>query len=114
MLKSRLYRASVDCAYSCFGSTVAAPATACNVKTIAQRNAKRRHMIPFRDNIPSRSFPIINIAIILANVFVFFYELAQGRHLERFIMHHGVVPAAVFAWPQSNLPVSAIALPFLT
>jgi membrane associated rhomboid family serine protease len=71
-------------------------------------------MIPFRDNIPSRTFPVINIAIILTNVFVFFYELAQGRQFERFIMHHGVVPAAVFAWPESNLPVSAIALPFLT
>ena len=71
-------------------------------------------MIPFRDNIPSRSFPLINITIILANVIVFFYELSQGRHLERFIMQHGVVPAAVFAWPETNLPIGAIALPFFT
>ena len=71
-------------------------------------------MIPFRDNIPSRSFPVINIGIILTNVVVFFYELAQGRHLDRFIMHYGVVPAAVFAWPETNLPIKVIALPFLT
>jgi membrane associated rhomboid family serine protease len=71
-------------------------------------------MIPFRDNIPSRSFPIINIGIIVANVLVFFYELTLGPQLEPFIAHYGVVPAAVFAWPQSNLPFSALAVPFLT
>ena len=71
-------------------------------------------MIPFRDNIPSRSFPVVNISIILVNVFVFLYELSLGRHLESFITQYGVVPAAVFAWPQSDLPLKAIALPFLT
>jgi membrane associated rhomboid family serine protease len=71
-------------------------------------------MIPFRDNIPSRTFPVITISIILANVFVFLYELGLGRGLERFIMRYGVVPAAVFAWPQSDLPFTAVLLPFLT
>ena len=71
-------------------------------------------MIPFRDNIPSRSFPVINVAIILANSLVFFYELSLGRHLDSFIMQYGIVPAAVFQWPQSGLPYSAVALPFLT
>jgi membrane associated rhomboid family serine protease len=71
-------------------------------------------MIPFRDNIPSRTFPVITIAIILTNVFVFFYELALGRGLERFIMQYSVVPAAVFSWPQSDLPLTAVLLPFLT
>ena len=71
-------------------------------------------MIPFRDNIPSRSFPLINIALILANVIVFFYELSEGRHLNRFIMQHGVIPAAVFAWPETHLPIGAVALPFFT
>ena len=71
-------------------------------------------MIPFRDNIPSRSFPVINIAIILTNILVFFYELSLGRHLESFIMQYGIVPAAVSQWSQSDLPFSAVALPFLT
>jgi membrane associated rhomboid family serine protease len=72
-------------------------------------------MIPFRDNIPSRSFPVITIAIILANVLVFFYELTLGdRSIERFISQWGVIPAAVLAWPRSDLPFAAIALPFLT
>jgi len=71
-------------------------------------------MIPFRDNIPSRSFPIITIAIILANAGVFLYELQLGSSLEPFIMQYGVVPAAVFRWPQSDLPCASVALPFLT
>jgi membrane associated rhomboid family serine protease len=71
-------------------------------------------MIPFRDNIPSRSFPIITVFIILVNVFAFFYELAQGRYLERFLFNYGVVPAAVFAWPQSDLPFAALIVPFFT
>jgi len=72
-------------------------------------------MIPFRDNIPSRTFPLINISIIVANVLVFFYELSLGmRGFDRFIMHYGVVPAAVFAWPQSDVSFSAVAVPFFT
>ena len=71
-------------------------------------------MIPFRDNIPSRTFPVITVFIILGNVFAFLYELSLGRFLEPFIMQYGVVPAAVFAWPQSDLPLTAVALPFLT
>jgi membrane associated rhomboid family serine protease len=71
-------------------------------------------MIPFRDNIPSRTFPVITISIILANIFVFLYELGLGRRLEPFIAQYGVVPASVFAWPQSGLPLIAVGLPFLT
>jgi membrane associated rhomboid family serine protease len=47
-------------------------------------------------------------------VFVFLYELALGRDLERFIMLNGVIPAAVVGWPRSHLPLTAVALPFLT
>src|SRR5207247_10210181 len=72
-------------------------------------------MIPFRDNIPSRSFPIITVSIIIANVCVFFYELSLGsRSFERFIMHYGVVPTTILAWPQSHAPFTAVALPFFT
>src|SRR5437660_10794721 len=72
-------------------------------------------MIPFRDNIPSRTFPLINISIIVTNVLVFFYELSLGgRGLDRLITHYGVVPAAVLAWPQSDLAFAAVVVPFFT
>ena len=71
-------------------------------------------MIPFRDNIPARSFPFITISIILANIAAFVYELSLGRGLEPFIEQFGVVPTAVVTWPQSGVSFLAIALPFLT
>src|SRR5438093_4426311 len=72
-------------------------------------------MIPFRDNIPSRSFPTITVSIIIANVCVFFYELSLGsRSFERFIMHYGVGPTTVLAWPHSHGPFTVVALPFFT
>ncbi|MGC9320345.1 MAG: rhomboid family intramembrane serine protease, partial [Armatimonadota bacterium] len=37
-----------------------------------------RRMIPLRDNIRSRSFPYVNVAIIVACVIVFFLELSVG------------------------------------
>jgi membrane associated rhomboid family serine protease len=71
-------------------------------------------MIPFRDNIPSRSFPVITILLIVINVTAFFYELTLGPYLEPFLRDYGIVPAAVLAWPETDLPVSVVALPFLT
>src|SRR6059036_57011 len=71
-------------------------------------------MIPFRDNIPSRSFPLITVLLIVSNVVVFFYELSLGRALEPFIERFGVTPAAVFAWPQSDEPFLAVVVPFFT
>lgn len=71
-------------------------------------------MIPFRDNIPSRTYPIITVLLILINVLVFLYELSLGRAIESFVMHYGVVPAAIVAWPETDLPITAVALPYLS
>jgi len=65
-------------------------------------------MIPFKDNIPSRTFPIVTVLLILANVLAFFYELSLGRYLEPFLMQYGVFPAAVFGSHQ------LVVLPFFT
>ncbi len=50
-------------------------------------------MIPLRDNIRSKNYPVINTTIIVLNVFVFFIQLAQGQDLTRFIHTYGLVPA---------------------
>jgi len=72
-------------------------------------------MIPLRDNIPSRTFPIVNILIIAANVLVFMLELSLGpRSLDRFMQVFGVVPAYVFAWPRLHDPLSGLVVPFFT
>ena len=54
-------------------------------------------MIPLRDVIPSRTVPVVTIALITLNVFVFFYELSLGDSIESFILYFGLIPAA-FTW----------------
>jgi membrane associated rhomboid family serine protease len=50
-------------------------------------------MIPLRDNIPSRRFPVVTLAIILLNGVVFLHELKLGRHLGSFMMEFAIIPA---------------------
>ena len=71
-------------------------------------------MIPFRDNIPSRTYPIITVSLILINIAAFFYELSQGRALEPFIEQFGVIPVRTLAWPTSDLPFLAVVIPYFT
>ena len=54
-------------------------------------------MIPLRDIIPSRTTPIVTIALIVTNVLVFLFELSLGRGVEEFTLYYGLVPAA-FSW----------------
>jgi hypothetical protein len=49
-------------------------------------------MIPLKDNIPSRTFPFVNISLIILNIVVFLYEVSLGPYLEHFIFHFGVIP----------------------
>ncbi|MBW2167025.1 MAG: rhomboid family intramembrane serine protease [Deltaproteobacteria bacterium] len=50
-------------------------------------------MIPIRDTIPTKTYPIVNNALIAINVAAFLVELSQGPGLERFIYIYGLVPA---------------------
>lgn len=55
-------------------------------------------MIPLRDVIPSRTRPIVNVALIALNAFVFVQQLGLGSdEIEVFIRRFGLVPAA-FSW----------------
>jgi membrane associated rhomboid family serine protease len=55
-------------------------------------------MIPLRDSIPSRSFPVVNTLLIVANVLVFLFEVSMGpQALNRFIFVFGAVPARFWA-----------------
>lgn len=54
--------------------------------------------LPLRDTIPSRSFPIINIALIGINISVFIYELTlTKRSLLELVQAFGVVPQHYFS-----------------
>jgi membrane associated rhomboid family serine protease len=49
-------------------------------------------MIPLRDDIPSRTFPGVTVAIIIVNVMAFLNELRLGPFLEDFLRDYALVP----------------------
>ena len=56
-------------------------------------------MFPLRDVIPSRTTPVVTVAIIVVNVLAFLFEQSLGSQgLDEFIRTHAFIPA-VFAWP---------------
>jgi membrane associated rhomboid family serine protease len=70
-------------------------------------------MIPISDSVRSRAFPFVNVAIFVANVLVFTYQVYLSdrtiiggyTELDRFIAHWANVPACTldsFGWHQAN------------
>lgn len=50
-------------------------------------------MIPLKDDIPSRKYPIVNTSIIILNVLIFFWELSlPGQIRENVFFKYGIVP----------------------
>ena len=64
-------------------------------------------MIPLRDDVPSRTVPFVNYALMALNGFAFFLELGLGRGLERFVLQNAVVPAR-FTGPDHALQIPEI------
>ncbi|NIM47198.1 MAG: rhomboid family intramembrane serine protease [Candidatus Aenigmarchaeota archaeon] len=62
-------------------------------------------MFPIKDNIPSRSFPIITVSLIVITVFIFFLENLLG---DPFILKYALIPTKVDIFSPITL------LPFLT
>ena len=50
-------------------------------------------MIPIRDTNASKSYPVVNTAIIGINVLVYLFQLSQGPEINRFVYIYGLVPA---------------------
>jgi hypothetical protein len=50
-------------------------------------------MIPIRDQIQSRNYPVVNMALIIINVGIFLIQLTQTNNIEAFIFTYGLVPA---------------------
>lgn len=54
-------------------------------------------MIPLRDSLRSRSFPIVTILLIIANFYIFLQELTlSAPALDKFVHHFGVIPAQIY------------------
>jgi len=59
-------------------------------------------MIPIRDTIESRRYPVVNSFLIILNVMVYFVELSQGAELKHFFLKYGLVPARYTVWELSQ------------
>ncbi|MGB9628295.1 MAG: rhomboid family intramembrane serine protease [Thermodesulfobacteriota bacterium] len=72
-------------------------------------------MIPIRDAIRSKNFPLVNLIIIVLNIIVFFWELLQGPHLKEALFLYGIVPMR-YSDPEIAIQFTRIEqwLPFLT
>jgi len=64
-------------------------------------------LIPLRDENPSGTMPVVTLALIITNVLVFMYEVANG--LEPVILQYGLMPASV--WSLGGAEVSFGAIP---
>lgn len=61
-------------------------------------------MIPFRDNVKSKTFPIFTLGLIAANLFVFFHmiRLADIGQVELFSRRFGLVPLELLRNPLAH------------
>lgn len=50
-------------------------------------------MIPIRDTVTSKNYPVVNTTLIAINVVVFFFQMSMGAGLEKFVYTYGLVPA---------------------
>lgn len=69
-------------------------------------------MIPLRDTIQTRSYPVVNSLLIGANVFMYLVQISQGTQMNRLVLFYGLLPvrysvpeiAAQFSLTQQALP----------
>ena len=50
-------------------------------------------MLPLKDNVPTRSFPLVTLALIAANVIVWIWEVQTG--VEHDVLHYGYYPCSL-------------------
>src|SRR3954454_16662493 len=51
-------------------------------------------MLPLRDNVPTRTFPVVTVALIAVNAVVWFWELS-GRGVDYHVVKDGFYPCSV-------------------
>ena len=71
--------------------------------------------IPLKDLNPRRSYPVVNIALILTNVAVFIYQLTLPPHsFKAFMTANATVPQRIPEWFSGHLSFDVAFLPLLT
>jgi membrane associated rhomboid family serine protease len=72
-------------------------------------------MIPLKDINPTKSFPVVNILLIVANFLVFFYQLTlPQRAFKAFVLANATVPSRIPAFLAGHVPASVALEPLFT
>src|SRR5271157_3716790 len=72
-------------------------------------------MIPLKDINPTRSTPFVNIALIVANVAVFLYQLSMPAQAEQhFVMANATIPAHVLQFLGGHASFQTAFAPLVT
>ena len=62
-------------------------------------------MLPLRDNVPTRSFPVVTVGLIAANFLVWFWELgARSREIDHYAYYPCAVDAPCLGAARDHLP----------
>ncbi len=61
-------------------------------------------MIPFHDENPTKHFPLLTIALIAGNIFVFFWEFSYPGRTEVLFINYGLVPHTFVNSPIRTYP----------
>jgi len=54
-------------------------------------------MFPLKDNIQARTFPFVNIGLIVINIVFFVYQMSYGHRVDELFFSFGFIPARFFA-----------------
>ena len=65
-------------------------------------------MLPLADHNPRRTTPVVNYLLIAANLLVFFWEIGQGRYLERRLFEVAFIPARFWYSPLHPLNLVSV------
>jgi membrane associated rhomboid family serine protease len=72
-------------------------------------------MIPLRDSTRSRTFPVVNVSLIVINLIVFFREISlTNQGLNQLTYTYGLIPAQVASQLATGVPLLTLAIPFIT
>jgi membrane associated rhomboid family serine protease len=71
--------------------------------------------IPLKDTLPSRSYPVVNISLIVANVLVFLYQYTlPANAFKAFVLSNSTVPARIPAFLAGHVGFEVAFLPLFT
>lgn len=71
-------------------------------------------MIPLRDDLPTRTTPVVTVGLIAVNVLVFLYEISLGPAAEEFVFAFGAIPSNLVRGLEGGAPAIGAASSVLT